>query len=95
LDVAETLQSVLEKISEYIKLLRSVRDGKVFDFIPAVGERYLSGRGKCKSLEIWKPNRQVKPVERGFTPDTIYGLILAGQSKDAGTGSTSPDFLHR
>ena len=30
--------------AEYIKLLRSVADGRVFDLIPEVAERYLSGR---------------------------------------------------
>ena len=30
--------------AEYIKLLRSVADGQVFDLIPEVAERYLSGR---------------------------------------------------
>jgi len=29
--------------AEYIKLLRSAADGKVFDLIPEVADRYLSG----------------------------------------------------
>jgi glucoamylase len=47
--------------AEYIKLLRSVADGQVFDLIPVVAERYLHGRGS-KSLEVWKPIRQVVQV---------------------------------
>lgn len=47
--------------AEYIKLLRSVADGQVFDLIPLVAERYLTGRGR-KDLEVWKPNRQVRQV---------------------------------
>jgi len=47
--------------AEYIKLLRSVADGDVFDLIPIVAERYLKSRGR-KDLEIWKPIRQVRQV---------------------------------
>jgi glucoamylase len=50
--------------AEYIKLLRSVNDGKVFDLIPAVAERYLQGRGK-KNWEVWKPNRRVRKIAAG------------------------------
>ena len=32
--------------AEYIKLLRSIRDGQVFDRIPIVAERYLNKRGR-------------------------------------------------
>jgi glucoamylase len=39
--------------AEYIKLLRSVFDGKVFDFIPEVADRYIVNRKACKALEIW------------------------------------------
>jgi glucoamylase len=52
--------------AEYIKLLRSVRDGKVSDLIPEVAKRYLGkGEHHCK-FEIWKPMRQVRSVKRGF-----------------------------
>jgi glucoamylase len=53
--------------AEYIKLLRSIHDGKVFDFIPAVAERYISTNRTCRMMEIWKPNRQPKSVNRGYT----------------------------
>lgn len=52
--------------AEYIKLLRSVRDGRVFDRIPAVAERYLKGKGR-KDLEVWKFNRRVSTVTAGHT----------------------------
>lgn len=45
--------------AEYVKLLRSVIDGQVFDVIPEVADRYLGARPACRLLEIWKPNRQV------------------------------------
>jgi len=50
--------------AEYIKLLRSVRDGKVSDLIPDVAKRYL-GKEERGKLEVWKPMRQVRKVKRG------------------------------
>lgn len=44
--------------SEYIRLLRSIRDGELFDRIEAVVARYCEARN-CQALEIWKPNRQI------------------------------------
>ncbi len=52
--------------AEYIKLLRSVQDGKVSDLIPDVAERYLGNVRHCR-FEIWKPMRQVRSVKPGFT----------------------------
>jgi glucoamylase len=52
--------------AEYIKLLRSATDGKVFDLVPEVADRYLSGRKARKPMEIWKHNRQVSAVREGF-----------------------------
>lgn len=51
--------------AEYIKLLRSVGDGQVFDLIPELADRYGSQR-KCEPLEVWKPNRQPRSVKRGW-----------------------------
>ncbi|MCC5647668.1 glycoside hydrolase family 15 protein [Nostoc sp. CHAB 5824] len=53
--------------AEYIKLLRSTHDGRVFDFIPEIANRYLGERKQCKSLEIWKFNRQVGKVKKSHT----------------------------
>jgi glucoamylase len=52
--------------AEYIKLLRSAADGKVFDLVPEVADRYLPGKRACKPMEIWKHNRQVSTVGEGF-----------------------------
>jgi glucoamylase len=52
--------------AEYVKLLRSVRDGAVFDRVAAVADRYLSGRGR-KDLEVWKFSRQPRTVSAGTT----------------------------
>jgi len=53
--------------AEYIKLLRSVSDNRVFDMIPEVAERYLGDRKARQLFEIWKPNRQARTVKRGYT----------------------------
>jgi glucoamylase len=50
--------------AEYIKLLRSARDGQVFDRIPIVAERYLNKCGR-KDLEVWKPTRRVRAMSAG------------------------------
>jgi glucoamylase len=52
--------------AEYIKLLRSVKEGQVFDLIPAVADRYLRQRN-CRPLEIWKINRQPRSIDAGMT----------------------------
>ena len=52
--------------AEYTKLLRSVKDGQVFDYIPEVGDRYLNNY-KSKPLQVWKFHRQVTTVDRGNT----------------------------
>jgi glucoamylase len=51
--------------AEYIKLLASTRDGKVFDLIPEVAERYIGARSKCKEIEVWKLDRQVPKTKKG------------------------------
>jgi glucoamylase len=52
--------------AEYIKLLRSARDGKVSDRIADVAKRYLGGRADRQLFEVWKPTRQVRRVQRGY-----------------------------
>jgi glucoamylase len=53
--------------AEYIKLLRSTADGRVYDTIPEVVERYQTHRGNLKQLEVWKPNREVRFMRSGAT----------------------------
>jgi len=50
--------------AEYIKLLRSFRDGQVFDRIPIVAERYLKKLGRT-NLEVWKPTHRVRTIVAG------------------------------
>jgi glucoamylase len=51
--------------AEYIKLLRSVCDGRIFDLIAPVGERYLGTRARVRRMEVWKANRQPRTVAPG------------------------------
>lgn len=50
--------------AEYIKLLRSVSEGRVFDQIPVVAGRYLQQRGR-QDLEVWKFTRRVRHIRAG------------------------------
>jgi len=59
--------------AEYIKLLRSVRDNKVFDLLPPVAERYLENKGR-KDLEVWKSMRRVAEIAAG----KVLRIVLAG-----------------
>ncbi len=52
--------------AEYIRLLRSVNDGAVFDRLPSVAKRYQDGEGR-RNLEIWKFNRQLRRMRPGQT----------------------------
>ncbi len=53
--------------SEYIKLLRSSKDGKVFDRIDAVAERYLEKRGNLHKTKFWSFNSPAQTVKRNET----------------------------
>ena len=51
--------------AEYIKLVRSVHDGRVSDLLIDVATRYLGRRPDHPSFEVWKPTRRVRWVKRG------------------------------
>lgn len=50
--------------AEYIKLLRSVDDGQIFDLVPIVAARYQGQQGRS-DLEVWKLTRQVRSIIAG------------------------------
>lgn len=52
--------------SEYIRLLRSVQDRKVFDLIPEVAERYR-GRALRTKIEFWQPIHPISRARKGHT----------------------------
>lgn len=51
--------------AEYLKLLRTFRDGVVFDWIPEVARRYASSSFRPRLGEVWKSNRHAVRVEAG------------------------------
>lgn len=51
--------------AEYVKLLRSVRDGRVFDRVPEVVSRYSEPRPSGPRLEIWKPHHRPTHLRSG------------------------------
>ncbi len=51
--------------AEYIKLLRSAADDKVYDSIPEVSQRYSSPHRKRNRIEVWKPNRHIRFISQG------------------------------
>ena len=53
--------------AEYIKLLRSVSDGCVFDRVSEVSDRCLSVSKNRRCFEVWKHNRQARRVKNGHT----------------------------
>jgi len=50
--------------AEYIKLVRSIADGHIFDLIPEVVDRFRKDRPRPR-LEVWKLNRHVKSIPSG------------------------------
>jgi glucoamylase len=50
--------------SEYLRLLRSVHDGKVFDLIPEVVERYQGARLGTQ-FEFWQPKHPIRYARKG------------------------------
>ncbi len=56
--------------AEYLKLMRSAADGKVFDRIDPVYERYSTAEGRRrrrKNLEIYSCNRPIQHIDAGKT----------------------------
>jgi glucoamylase len=50
--------------AEYVKLLRSVTDGKIFDRISAVEHRYGQGK-RPASIEVFRLNRKIESIPAG------------------------------
>jgi glucoamylase len=83
--------------AEYVKLLRSSLDKKVFDLIPEVYERYVTGTAVCRLIEIWHMNWQVPTVRPGHVlriqSDRSFNLHWslndwAGVHESRSTGTT-------
>src|SRR5207249_10325222 len=59
--------------AEYVKLLRSAHEGRVFDRIPAVVERY-QGAGRPQPIEVWSFKRRARAVR----PEAILRIQAGG-----------------
>jgi glucoamylase len=59
--------------AEYIKLLRSASDGRVFDIIPEVENRYIKSPQLCKMIEIWHHKWQTPVVRPNYTLRILAG----------------------
>ncbi len=53
--------------AEYLKLLRSARDGQVFDLVPEVAARYQGDRRRCRKLKVWSFHYPAAVVRPGHT----------------------------
>jgi glucoamylase len=79
---AGSAQPLVWAHSEYLKLLRSVVDGKVFDCISVVKERYATPPGTRKfmsNVEIFQTSRPVSEITAGMTlrvVDTVRFCVL-------------------
>jgi glucoamylase len=67
--------------SEYIKLLRSIRDGKIFDQPPQTVQRYLVEK-RQRTIFGWRMNNKARTIPRGKTlrivlisPATVHWSI--------------------
>jgi glucoamylase len=70
--------------AEYVKLLRSVADGRIYNLIEPVAERYLRQRPQPE-LQIWKPDRRVSSVAPGHTLRILaYAPFRLQWSSDGG-----------
>jgi glucoamylase len=79
--------------SEYVKLQRSAAEGKVFDRIEAVYERYVTGRLERNAIEVWKFNRQVPKIPAGtllrIQADSPFLLHWTGDGWHSSTDTQS------
>lgn len=61
--------------AEYIKLLRSIQDRRVFDRVEVVANRYSIDTSVRTPLEIWKFNRQPAMINSGDTLHSRRGGV--------------------
>ncbi len=81
--------------ADFIRLLRSVADGKVFDVLGPVAARYRDGAPEdrlCK-IEVWKMNRQVRNIDAGvllrIQASSAFQLRWSLDNWQSSTDSTS------
>ena len=69
--------------AEYIKLIRSIADGRVFDAIEPVRARYAGGAERS-SIEVWTVKRKITSMAAGRTLRVIaaqrFTLLVGGEA---------------
>jgi len=77
--------------AEYVKLLRSAADGRVYDMLPIVEDRYRRGKGARLRWEVWKFNRQPTTLRVGESLRVIADqpFVLHASRDDWATVSDS------
>ncbi|MBI3726429.1 glucan 1,4-alpha-glucosidase [bacterium] len=83
--------------AEYVKLLRTLADGRVFDLIPAVAHRYEKKRAGPSRLKVWKFNRHARKVAPGAVLRVLaaapfrlhWTLGEESQARDTASSSTA------
>jgi glucoamylase len=50
--------------AEYVKLTRSIEDGRVFDMPPQTAKRYLDGQATCR-FAMWRFNHKTRAIAAG------------------------------
>jgi glucoamylase len=97
---AGSAQPLVWAHAEYLKLLRSVADGRVFDRIPVVAERYSVAKDKrtfTNHMEIFEVTRPVSVIFAGYTLRIVdrehfrviytldnWATTLVGESRSVG-----------
>ncbi|HYM25660.1 MAG TPA: glycoside hydrolase family 15 protein [Vicinamibacterales bacterium] len=76
--------------AEYIKLVRSIADGRVFDRIEPVANRYLGARRPPARLEVWSAKRPIASVPSGTRLRVVAGEPFTIEWS-SGTVSSSTD----
>jgi glucoamylase len=85
---------------EYIKLRRSLKDGKVFDMPTQTVQRYLVDK-VTSSLDIWSFNHKRRQMQPGKTlrvkvlaPAVVHFSINGGPNQDLATADCGIDVHH-
>jgi glucoamylase len=52
--------------AEYLKLARSLHDGRLFDMPPSVFDRYVNKK-TASTLALWRPNHKLREIAAGWT----------------------------
>jgi glucoamylase len=52
--------------AEYLKLARTLRDGRIFDLPPSVFDRYVNKK-TASTLALWRPNQKLREIAAGWT----------------------------